>query len=566
MKMRSAIPVAGGPSATMRLGWWRGILAGAALATVAAAVVLVSSTTAQAATLLSDDFQDGNSTGWTRSGGSWSVVTDGSLVFRQSGTGSDAKAQAGSAWGNQTVQARVKPLAFGNSSRFVGVLARAQTMTSYYYLALTGGGQVVLGERSSGTHATLASAATSVSTGTWYTLRLEAFGSQLRGFVNGQQLVSATDSSLATGRAGLVTLFASGSFDDVVVTDQPGPGQQPTTPTAPADTPPPSSPPPTTSPPPSSPPSSPPPPPPPGQADGFASVNALGQNGTTGGAGGSTVVVDTASEFLGAVGQSGPLVIQVQGIISLPGPMHDVTSDKTIIGVGANSGITGGGLNIGLAIDDDITSPPGNAVNNVIVRNLRISNCPDDCVNVQMFSHHIWIDHNDISQQVDGALDIKRGSDFVTVSWNHFHDSDKNMLVGHDDSNSAQDLGRLRITYHHNWFNGSNQRNPRVRFGEPVHIYNNYYLHITGYGVASQMNAGVLVEGNYFDDVEKPTRNDVGGDPGRLVVRNNILVNSEDPFVTNGSVQEPGQFYSYTVDNPANVPSLVPAGAGVGRI
>ena len=30
--------------------------------------------------------------------------------------------------------------------------------------------------------------------------------------------------------------------------------------------------------------------------------------------------------------------------ITLPGPMHDVTSDKTIVGVGANSGITGGGL------------------------------------------------------------------------------------------------------------------------------------------------------------------------------------------------------------------------------
>ena len=45
---------------------------------------------------------------------------------------------------------------------------------------------------------------------------------------------------------------------------------------------------------------SPPPPPPPGppppppQADGFASVNALGQNGTTGGAGGPTVTVDSA--------------------------------------------------------------------------------------------------------------------------------------------------------------------------------------------------------------------------------------------------------------------------------
>jgi pectate lyase len=253
-------------------------------------------------------------------------------------------------------------------------------------------------------------------------------------------------------------------------------------------------------------------------------------------------------------------------MITLPGPMHDVTSDKSILGLGANSGFSGGGLNIGLPIDDDITSPPANAVRNVIIRNVNITNCPDDCINVQMFTHHVWIDHNDFSNQVDGALDVKRGSDFVTISWNHFHDSDKNMLLGHDDSNGPQDIGRLRVTYHHNFFDGSVQRNPRVRFGEPVHVFNNYFLHITGYGVASQMNAGVMVENNYFDDVEKPTRNDVGGSAGRIVARGNINVNTEDPIVTNGTVVEPGNFYSYTLTPAANVPALVSQNAGTGRL
>jgi hypothetical protein len=44
---------------------------------------------------------------------------------------------------------------------------------------------------------------------------------------------------------------------------------------------------------------------------------------------------------------------------------------------------------------------------------------------------------------------------------------------------------------------GSRQRNPRVRFGEPVHVYNNYYRNNELYGIASTMNGGVLVEGNY---------------------------------------------------------------------
>jgi pectate lyase len=437
-------------------------------------------------------------------------------------------------------------------------------MSSFYSLVLTPS-SVQLRKGST----TLISSALTVSTGTFYTLRLEAFGTTLRGFVDGTLRVTVTDASFANGRLGLVSSFASASFDDVVASDIAGPG--PTisdVPQSPSRSP-------SISPSPSRSPSLPPSPstspssnpnPQPNRADGFASVNALGQNGTSGGAGGPTIRVTTAAALISAINSAGPMIVEVSGMITVPGPMHEVASDKTIIGVGGNSGITGGGLNVGIPIDDNITSPPANAVHNVIIRNLNITNCPDDCINVQMFSHHIWIDHNDLSFQFDGALDVKRGSDYVTISWNHFHDSDKNMLLGRDDSDGAQDIGRLKVSYHHNFFDGSIQRNPRVRFGEPVHIYNNYYLHITGYGAASQMNAGLLVENNYFDDVEKPTRNDVGGDPGRIVARGNINVNTEDPIVVVGSVREARDFYAYTLDPAANVPALVSAGAGTGRI
>jgi pectate lyase len=425
---------------------------------------------------------------------------------------------------------------------------------------------VELGRRVSGGYTALASAPFTVSTGTWYTVRLDVNGSSLTGSVNGALLVSASDSSFASGKIGLASLNASVRFDDVVVTGAGSPATPTRTNTPASATP-------TRTNTPAGPTSTPTRTPTPGPTQpipsslvGFAAVNALGQAGTTGGAGGPVVTVSNAADFLNQIAQAGPRVIQVSGMITLPGPMHDVTSDKTLLGIGANSGISGGGLNIGLEIDDDITSPPANAVHNIIIRNLRITNCPDDCLNVQMFSHHIWIDHNDFSNQVDGALDVKRGSDFVTISWNVFHDSDKNMLLGHDDSNGAQDIGRLRVTYHHNFFNGSIQRNPRVRFGEPVHIFNNYYLNITGYGVASQMNAGVMVENNYFDNVEKPTRNDVGGDPGRIEARGNINVNTEDPIVTSGDVMEPSAFYAYSLDPAANVPSIVTNGAGVGKI
>ncbi|HEX6340737.1 pectate lyase [Umezawaea sp.] len=310
-------------------------------------------------------------------------------------------------------------------------------------------------------------------------------------------------------------------------------------------------------------------PPPLAPADGFAGVSALGQAGTTGGAGGAVVTATTTAQFLDHIARPEPLVVQVSGTITLPtgssDGMHDVASDKTIIGLGSGARLVGGGLNIGLPVDDDVTSPPANAVHNVIIRNLTITGATDDLVNVQMFSHHVWIDHNDFSNGDDGAVDVKRGSDFITVSWNRFHDHDKTLLLGHDDDNAAQDVGRLRVTYHHNHFDGSDQRNPRVRFGEPVHVYNNLYRD-NSYGVASAMNAGVVLEGNHFVSVNNPGRVDFSGDLGRMVARDNVLVDCNHEIEVRGSVVEPRTYYAYTPHRAAEVPTVVPAGAGVGKV
>jgi pectate lyase len=527
---------------------WPAWAAAALTAAVATATFLVSSSTAHAATLFSDDFQDGNASGWSTSGGSWSVVTDGSLAYRQASTGSDAKSQAGStAWTNYAVTARVKPLAWSGADRSVGVIARAQNTTNYYQLGVTNGGAVQLSKRVSGGFQVIGSAPATITLGTTYTLRLEAFGTTLRGFLDGALLISTVDGTFSAGRIGLYTRNASGVFDDLQVSDQPSSGGT----TAP----------PTTSPPPA------------GDCEvggspaGFATVNALGQNGTTGGAGGPTVEVDTAAELISAIGAAGPRTVCVVGMITLPAGMYNVSSDKSIVGLGANSGVTGGGFNIGLPADDGITSPPANAVHNVIVQNLVFRNANDDSINVQMFSHHVWIDHNDLASGFDGLVDIKRGSSYVTVSWNHTHNHTKNMLLGHDDGNAAQDVGWLKVTYHHNWFNVTPQRNPRIRFGEPVHIYNNYYLRNSDAGVACQANAGCLVEGNYFEDVEEPITNHYAGPTGRCVARNNVFAGEEAGQADcSGTVQEASGFYSYTLDNPNNVKAIVMAGAGVGKV
>ena len=85
-----------------------------------------------------------------------------------------------------------------------------------------------------------------------------------------------------------------------------------------------------------------------------------------------------------------------------------------------------------------------------------------------------------------------------------------------------------------------------VRFGNPVHVFNNYYSNVGGYGVASTMNAGVLVESNYFENVKDPFhRGEGSSSPGNLVAKNNHLVNS-------GAGQSGGSVasipYSYSAD------------------
>ena len=88
---------------------------------------------------LTEDFDDGNAMGWTPTGGTWSVATDGSKIYRQ--MTNTASLLARSAWNttvsgaNQSVQASVKPLSF-NPTSFVSVHARYIDGNNNYYVTL----------------------------------------------------------------------------------------------------------------------------------------------------------------------------------------------------------------------------------------------------------------------------------------------------------------------------------------------------------------------------------------------------------------------------------------------
>jgi pectate lyase len=303
---------------------------------------------------------------------------------------------------------------------------------------------------------------------------------------------------------------------------------------------------------------SPPPPPPPNNGlIGWATQGG----GTTGGASGPVLTVTSLSAMTTAASATTAQTIRVSGNFTCTGDVR-VASNKTILGVGASSGLTGCGLNL-----RDST--------NIIVRNLRISfvqasSGNGDAIHLD-HSTRVWIDHNDLFSDIthgtdfyDGLLDITHASDFVTVSWNRLHDHIKCSLIGHSDTNAAEDTGHLRVTYHHNWFNNCDQRNPRIRFGNPVHVLNNYYLNIPLYGVASTENGGALIEANYFENVPDPFhQGQADSGPGGVAARNNIFVNS-GPGQTGGSVAAIP--YPYTVETASTVKASVMANSGTGKI
>jgi hypothetical protein len=177
-------------------------------------------TFAFADTSFSTDFSDGAS-GWSKSGGSWAVASDGAnRVYRQSKLDSEAaRVFAGDkGWTGYAVQARVKPTGFGREAGFAGIGARAQSATSLYRLVLTGAGQAELQTLKSGALAVLATAPVPVTPGAWYTLRIELSGSAVHGSIDGKTVLSGTSALYPSGQIGLIASYATADFDDIAVT------------------------------------------------------------------------------------------------------------------------------------------------------------------------------------------------------------------------------------------------------------------------------------------------------------------------------------------------------------
>jgi pectate lyase len=293
---------------------------------------------------------------------------------------------------------------------------------------------------------------------------------------------------------------------------------------------------------------------------GWAATGA----GTTGGAGGDAVTVSTTEDFLDAIDRDDAVVVRVAGSLDFANAdsSHSalsssksarVKSDKSILGVGSDAEL----LNVDLSLD---------GVSNVIIRNLRLAGAPEDAIGLRNGATHVWIDHNDLSDANDGLIDITKESDFVTVSWNRFSNHDKTSLVGASDGQTA-DRGRLHVTYHHNWFEGTNQRHPRVRYGQ-VHVFNNFHDQ-TNAGIGIGVEAQIYMEHEYFDRATTPWHyQDSNDQPGYIKDNGSVVVDPGNPrsLSEDGVQWSPDDHYTYALDPAEDVPAIVSAHAGVGVI
>ena len=151
---------------------------------------------------------------------------------------------------------------------------------------------------------------------------------------------------------------------------------------------------------------------------------------------------------------------------------------------------------------------------NVEVRNLGFMKFTDDALSLDTNNRNIWVHNNDFfygsagsdSDQAkgDGSCDIKGKSTYVTIAYNHFYDSGKSSLCG------MSDTEEFFVSYHHNWFDHSDSRHPRIRVGT-VHIYNNYFDGNAKYGVGVTKGSSAFVEKNVFRNCKYPMMSSMQG-------------------------------------------------------
>nr|XP_011469728.1 PREDICTED: putative pectate lyase 21 isoform X2 [Fragaria vesca subsp. vesca] len=157
------------------------------------------------------------------------------------------------------------------------------------------------------------------------------------------------------------------------------------------------------------------------------------------------------------------ILFEVSGTIHLSSYLS-VSSYKTIDGRGRRVKLTGKGLRL-------------KECEHIIICNLEFEGGRGhdvDGIQIKPNSRHIWIDRCSLRDYDDGLIDITRQSTDITIS------------------------RCIRVTIHHCFFDGTRQRQPRVRFGK-VHLYNNYTRNWGIYAVCASVESQIYSQCNIYE-------------------------------------------------------------------
>nr|AAW84048.1 pectate lyase [uncultured bacterium] len=249
-------------------------------------------------------------------------------------------------------------------------------------------------------------------------------------------------------------------------------------------------------------------------------------------------------------------------------------------------GANGSSANFGIVV---------NKSSNVIIRNMKIgalggANNDADMIRVDS-GVNVWIDHNELfavnneckgspdgDLTFESAIDIKKASQDITVSYNVIRDSKK---VGLDGSSSSDIAGGRKITFHHNIYRNVGARLPLQRGGW-THMYNNLYDGITSSGINVRQNGYALIESNWFQNAVNPVtcrfdssncgkwdlRNNNIRNPGDFATYNITWTSGGTIDATNWTTTAPFPIsipYSYSPVTPQCVKDRLASYAGVGK-
>ncbi len=261
-----------------------------------------------------------------------------------------------------------------------------------------------------------------------------------------------------------------------------------------------------------------------------------------------------------------PFVIRLVGNITDPSVLEggdiaienakNTSSYITFEGVGNDAVANGWGIRIKNAT-------------NIEIRNLgfMLTNASEgDNVSLQQNNDYVWVHNCDLfygsaggdadQAKGDGAMDCKK-STYITFSYNHFWDSGKSNLLGLSEGTTSG----LYITYHHNWYDHSDSRHPRVRFYS-AHVYNNYYDGNSKYGAGSTLGSSVFMESNFFRNCKYPMLTSMqgsdifgglegtfSGEAGGTIKAFNNVMSGQTRFVAYDQATNPREFDAIVVSS-----------------